>query len=103
MLETVGSDPVDSDDNAAMSVDNDEEIELELHQMEAQGPPLGQSSITSGSTPRNSSSILTLSGPYITPAPAPPPLDLVTADLAGFGGHPNLEEHSRHEPIAVYQ
>jgi len=103
VLEAVESDPVDHDDNAATSVDNDEEIELELQQMEAQGPPLGQSSITSGSTPRNSLSILALSGPYITPAPAPapPPLDLVTADLAGFGGHPSLEEHSRHEPIAV--
>jgi serine/threonine protein kinase len=98
--ETVESDPVDHNDNAAMSVDN-EEIELELHQMEAQGPSLGQSSITSESTPRNSLSILALSGPYISPAPAPPSLDLVTADLAGFGGHPNLEEHSRHEPIAV--
>jgi serine/threonine protein kinase len=101
--ETVESDPVDYNDNAAMSVDNDEEIELELHQMEAQGPLLGQSSITSESTPRNSLSILPLSGPYITPAsdPPPPSLDLVTADLAGFGGHPSLEEHSRYEPIAV--
>ena len=100
VLETVESDPVDHDDNAAMSVDNDEEIELELHQMEAQGPPLGQSSVTSESTPRNSLSILALSGSSIAPAPAPPPLELVTADLAGFGGHPSLEEHSRHEPIA---
>jgi serine/threonine protein kinase len=99
--ETVESDSVDHNDNAAMSVDNDEEIELELHQMEVQDPPLGQSSITSESTPRNSLSILALSGPYITPAPAPPALDLVTADLAGFGSHPNLEEHSRHAPIAV--
>jgi serine/threonine protein kinase len=99
--ETVESDPVDHDDDAAMSGDDDEEIDLEPDQMGAQGPPLGQSSITSGSTPRNSSSILALSGPYITSASASPPLDIVTADLTGFGGHPSLEEHSRHEPIAV--
>jgi serine/threonine protein kinase len=101
VTETVESDPVDHDDDPAMSEDDDEEIEGEPDRMEAQGPALGESSIMSGSTPGNGSSIATLSGPYMTSAPTPPPLDIVTADLASFGGHPSSEEHSRNEPIAV--
>jgi serine/threonine protein kinase len=101
VTETVESDPVDHDDDPAMSEDDDEEIEGEPDRMEAQGPAFGESSIMSGSTPGNGSSIATLSGPYMTSAPTPPPLDIVTADLASFGGHPSSEEHSRNEPIAV--
>lgn len=77
---------------------NDEEIELEPDNIQAEQPLLGESSITSGSTPRNSLSILASAGTYVLSSQ---PLDLVTADLAGFGGHPSLDEHSPHEPKAM--
>jgi len=31
----------------------------------------------------------------------PLPLDLATADLAGLGGHPSLDEYSPHEPMKI--
>jgi serine/threonine protein kinase len=96
--ETAGLVPADHNRSEAKNVDNAEDIKLEPNLVHAQQPPLGESSITSGSTPRNSSSILASSGTYVPPARA---LDLVTADLAGFGGHPSLDEHSPHEPKAV--
>jgi serine/threonine protein kinase len=96
--EIADSDPTDHNEDEAMNLHNEEEIELEPDHIQAQRPPLGQCSITSGSTPRNSSSILASSGTYV---PLSPPLDLVTADLAGFGGHPSLDEHSPHEPKAM--
>jgi serine/threonine protein kinase len=99
--ETGEPDPVDHDDDAAMSVDSDEDIELEPDQTEAREPPFGLSSIISESRPKNSASALALSGPYITSATAPLPLDIVTADLTGFGGRPSLGEHSPHEPMAI--
>ena len=61
-------------------------------------PPLRPSSIISSSTPRNAASILTTSAPSTT---QPPPLDLSAVDLAGFGGHPTLDEHSLHEPARI--
>jgi hypothetical protein len=76
----------------------EEEIELEQDHIQTEQPPFGESSITSGSTPRNSSSVLTFVGTYVLPSQ---PLDLVTADLAGLGGHPSLDEHSPHEPKAM--
>ena len=87
---------IDSSEYEAQNPDNDEDIELEPDHNRVEGPPLGQSSFTSGSTPRNSSSILASSSPsYVSP---PLGLGLATADLAGFGGHPSLDERSPHEP-----
>ncbi len=57
-------------------------------------------SITSDSTPRNAPSMTATSTSSIGPPP-PPLLDLATADLAGFGGHPTLEEYSPHEPMKI--
>ena len=97
--ETTESELVNHMESKAKNVDDEEEIDLEPDQIQEQRPALGHSSITSGSTPRNSSSILASSGTY---APPPPPaLDLITADLAGFGGHPSLDEHSPHEPLTM--
>ena len=93
--ETEEPDQIDPSDYKVRNLDNDEDIELEPDHTQVEGPPLGQSSITSGSTPRNSSSILASSGTYASP---PLGLGLATADLAGFGGHPSLDEHSPHEP-----
>jgi serine/threonine protein kinase len=61
-----------------------------------QSPPDAVTSVTSESTPRNAPSIIAGSATSIVP---PPALDLVTADLAGLGGHPNLEKYSPHEPV----
>ena len=87
---------IDTAEYEVQNPDNDEDIELEPDHTHVEGPPLGQSSITSGSTPRNSSSILASSSiSYVSP---PLGLGLATADLAGFGGHPSLDERSPHEP-----
>jgi serine/threonine protein kinase len=98
MQETAESSSAKQSDYEARNEDNDEEIELEPDNIPAEQPPLGESSITSGSTPRNSSSILAPAGTYVLSSQ---PLDLVIADLAGFGGHPSLDEHSPHEPKAM--
>jgi len=66
----------------------DPDLDLGLTQHQGEGAALGQSSVDS-STPRNASSVLTI--------PSHPPLDLETADLAGFGSHPALEQHSPYE------
>ena len=76
------------------------DADLELpnpHQLHAEA---ATTSITSDSTPRNAPSIMATSTSSIV-SPPPPPLDLAIADLAGFGGHPTLEEYSPHEPMKV--
>jgi serine/threonine protein kinase len=57
--------------------------------------PAKATSLTSESTPRNAHSVMGGSAATLPPAPR---LDLATADLAGFGGHPSLEDQSPHEP-----
>lgn len=56
--------------------------------------PAKPTSLTSESTPRNAQSLMESSAATLPPAPQ---LDIAAADLAGFGGHPDLEEHSPHE------
>lgn len=71
------------------------EVDLELPSPHL-SPPDTTISTTSDSTPRNAPSILATSTSSIaTPSAL---VDLATADLAGLGGHPTLEEHSPHEP-----
>lgn len=65
------------------------DIELDAPQ------PAQTTSLTSDSTPRNPQSLMGGSTATLPPAPQ---LDLATADLAGFGGHPSLEDQSPHEP-----
>ncbi|KAF7504054.1 hypothetical protein GJ744_002883 [Endocarpon pusillum] len=76
------------------------DADLELpnpHQLHAEA---ATTSIISDSTPRNAHSIMATSTSSIS-SPPPPPLDLAIGDLAGFGGHPTLEEYSPHEPMKV--
>ncbi len=74
------------------------DADLELPNPHHSPPDAATTSITSDSTPRNAPSILATSTSSIYPLPA---LDLATADLAGFGGHPTLDEYSPHEPMKV--
>ena len=77
----------------------DPDIELELEQPQREPVPAMHmhSSMTSASTPRGKPTSVLLSSGQTMPPPIPP-LDLATADLAGFGAHPTLDEHSPHEP-----
>jgi serine/threonine protein kinase len=67
-----------------------------LDDIELEPPtPTKPTSLTSESTPRNAQSVMEGSTSTLPPTPK---LDLATADLAGFGGHPDLEDRSPHEP-----
>lgn len=71
------------------------DTELELpspHQVVANA---AITSIISDSTP------LDTTAKIVTSTALPPQLDLATADLVGFGGHPTLDEYSPHEPMKV--
>lgn len=72
------------------------EMDLELPSPHVP-PPDKTLSSTSDSTPRNAPSVLATSTSSIVPPS--PVVDLATADLAGLGGHPTLEEHCPHEPF----
>jgi Protein kinase domain len=75
------------------STDLTEDIELD--------PPIDSNSEsgTSHSTPRNKQSVLENSASTV---PISLALDLSGTDLAGFGGHPSLDQHSPHEPKSTF-
>jgi serine/threonine protein kinase len=74
------------------------DADIELPSPHTVAPEHGSTSLASDSTPRNAPSVMAASTSSIPPVP-PPPLDLATADLAGFGGAPSLDDHSPHEPM----
>lgn len=71
--------------------------DLELPNPHDSPPDVATTSIISDGTPRNANSVV------ITPTTSIPAheLDPTKADLAGFGGHPCLEEHCPHEPMKI--
>lgn len=72
------------------------EVDILPGDIELDAPsPAKATSLTSESTPRNAHSVMDGSTATLPPAPR---LDLATADLAGFGGHPSLGDQSPHEP-----
>jgi serine/threonine protein kinase len=74
------------------------DADLELPSPHQSPPDATTTSITSESTPRNAPSMMATSMSSIVP---PLPLDLATADLAGLGRHPSLDEYSPHEPMKI--
>ena len=64
--------------------------------IELEAPGSGKATfLTIEDTPRDAQSAMGGSASTLPPIPQ---LDLATADLAGFGGHPSLEDQSPHEP-----
>jgi Protein tyrosine and serine/threonine kinase len=72
-----------------------QDVDLELPSPHQPLPNPGTTSMASDSTPRNATSGLATSTSSIV---SPPTLDIAAADLAGFGGHPSLDEYCPHEP-----
>ncbi len=96
------NDPLGSSD-ATPEVRHEQEpqasdIDLDLPNPHSPVADATKTSVTSDSTPRNATSAMTTSMALIPPPRSP---DLITADLAGFGGHPILEEYSPHEPMKL--
>ncbi len=92
MPPTTSSPPADNAAFPTSNLNDGIDKNFDYGQHPEQNVVLGQSSVDS-STPRNASSVLTI--------PPHPPLNLETADLAGFGSHPTLEQHSPDEPMTA--